>query len=56
MDKSFPLNPKPPKGLFEVGTKNVTAITSGDKTQITMTVCWVLPPTHGDLGQEGAFS
>ena len=40
MDESgFPLNPKSPKGIFEVGTQNAAAVNSGNKTQITVLAC-----------------
>ena len=40
MDESgFPLNPKSPKGIFEVGTQNAAAVTSGNKAQITVLAC-----------------
>jgi len=40
MDESgFPLNPKLPKGIFEVGTKNAAAVNSGNKAQITVLAC-----------------
>ena len=40
LDKSgFPLNPKPPKGVFDKGTKNPSAYCTGDKAQITILAC-----------------
>jgi len=35
-ESGFPLNPKPPKGIFDKGTKNPTAYCTGDKSQITV--------------------
>ena len=40
MDESgFPLSPKAPKGIFEVGTQNAAAVNSGNKAQITVLAC-----------------
>ena len=38
-ESGFPLNPKPPKGVFDKGTKNLSACCSGDKAQITVLAC-----------------
>ena len=38
-ESGFPLNPKPPKGVFDKGTKNPSAYCSGDKAQITVLAC-----------------
>lgn len=40
MDKSrFPLSPKSPKGIFEVGTQNAAAVNLGNKAQTTVLAC-----------------
>ena len=50
MDETgMPLSPKPPKTINQIGAKNVFAITSGDKSQITVVGCvsaggYCLPP------------
>ena len=38
-ESGFPLNPKPPKGVFDKGTKNPFAYCTGDKAQITVLAC-----------------
>lgn len=38
-ESGFPLNPKPPKGVFDKGTKNPSAYCTGDKAQITVLAC-----------------
>ena len=38
-ESGFPLNPKPPKGVFDKGIKNPTAYCTGDKAQITVLAC-----------------
>lgn len=45
----MPLNSKTPKGICKKGTKNAYAVTSSDKSQITVVACvsaagWSLPP------------
>ena len=40
MDESgFPLDPKPPKGVFVRGEKNPCSVTAGNKSQITVVGC-----------------
>lgn len=48
-ETGMPLDPKPPKVIVHRGTKHPRAITSGDKTQITVLACcnaagYVIPP------------
>ena len=38
-ESGFPLNPKPPKGVFDKGTKNSSAYCTGDKAQIKVLAC-----------------
>ena len=51
MDESgFPLDPKPPKGVFARGEKNPVSVSSGNKAQITVVGCvsaagQCMPPT-----------
>lgn len=38
-ESGMPLDPKPVKGVFRVGKKNLSGSASGDKTQITVVAC-----------------
>ena len=48
-ETGVPLSPKPPKGIYRKGSKNPVAVSSGDKSQITVVGCvnaagYCLPP------------